>query len=586
MRHHWSSNHILMLLTPFLIALLFIVACGGSATPTTAPVATSAPAPTDTPVPGDAATQPTAAPQPTTPPEVVVTAVHPGKVVVMIGGWGSERMDYTYDVGGSNNVIRFFGDFLIAIDEETQYIPGLATDWGVSEDGRTWTVTVREGAKFQDGTEITAEDVWWTWCHQWCPEAADYATQAGSQSAARLMEKIEQIGTNQVSLTTKESGGFSLTSLSAASAGAYDIKPKRPELHTDEAVNAYAKNPIGAGPMKLVKHVPASVMEFERFDDYYFQPDNGFSEDRRVKFSTLELFLVPEEATRVAAIRAKDADIAPASLAQRGALESDGARLVFGREGLYYRIMLMGCMDSQYPCFDKRVRHALDLAIDKISIRDDLMGGSEVMEVKGWASTTPSTIGYGPELDPWPQDADRARQLLADAGYPDGEGFGKLIVNTWVSTSMPFLPESAQLAASFWERELGLDVEVRVGDESALKKATLDPPTLYGQVLWRDNEARVDAGAGGAAYWLPGYKALLTEDPEIHAMVLAARQVTDPVEQEAAHNAVYRVLRDHSMELGIGYVNIPWAVSARIQSWKPFPLAFYPSGIHTIILEP
>ena len=65
---------------------------------------------------------------------------------------------------------------------------------------------------------------------------------------------------------------------------------------------------------------------------------------------------------------------------------------------------------------------------------------------------------------------------------------------------MPFLPESAQLAGEMWKRELGLDTEVRVGDETALKKATL-AQTLNGQILWRDNEARIDAGGGRSSLW-------------------------------------------------------------------------------------
>ena len=62
----------------------------------------------------------------------------------------------------------------------------------------------------------------------------------------------------------------------------------------------------------------------------------------------------------------------------------------------------------------------------------------------------------------------KARQLLAEAGYPSGKGFGKLVTNTCVFTAVPFLPESSQLAADSWRRKLGLDVEVKVGDSTSL----------------------------------------------------------------------------------------------------------------------
>jgi len=563
--------------------LLLAVACGSSAAPDTSAPAKAAPA---------AAAVPTAVPgakaEPAAPAE---SKVNPGKLTWMIGGWGSERFDYTFDVGGSNNYIRWFGGFLVETDHDGLLIPGIATDWSVAENGLTWTVTIREGVKFHDGTDLTADDVRWTWCHQWCPEAKEYATQSGAQSRARIMDKIETTGPNQVSLTTTTGVGAVPTLwLSAASSSPWIIFPKREVQHDEAEVEAYSKDPNGSGPMKLVKHIPSEVMEFERFGDYYYQPDNGLPEDRRMQFTTLDLRLVPEESTRVAAIRAGEADIAPASLSAKKQIEAGGGRLVFGREGIYFRIMLLGCWhDLDFPCKDKRVRHALDYAIDKELIRDTLFGGSEVMEVKGWASTTPSTIGYSTELDPWPFDPAKARALMTAAGYknpdnPDGKDFGPLIINTWPSSSMPFLPESAQLAGEMWKRELGLDTEVRVGDESALKKSTL-AQTLNGQILWRDNEARVDAGGGRSSYGTPDHKARLHNDAEFFDTVQAAIAVTDPSKRQAVLNELYLAQRDLSMELGVGYINIPWAVGERVLEWQPFPLAFFPSAPHTIVLK-
>ena len=574
------------ILAPVVVFLLLLgVACGSAAEPETTAPDTTAP---------EVAAVPTAAPEAKAEPTASAEAmseVHPGNVTWMIGGWGAERFDYTFDVGGSNNYIRFFGGFLVETNNDGKLIPGMATDWGVSEDGLTWTVTIREGIKFQDGADLTAEDVRWTWCHQWCPEAKDYATQSGAQSRARIMDKIEQTGPNQVSLTTTTGDGSVPTLwLSAASSSPWVILPKREVQHDEAMVEAYSKNPIGSGPMRLVRHVPAEVMEFERFDDYYYQPANGLPEDRRVKFATLDLRLVPEEATRVAAIRAGEADIAPASLSARKQLESGGGRLVFGREGLYFRIMVMGCwQDLDFHCRDKRVRQALDYAIDKELIRDSLFGGTEVMEVKGWASTTPSTIGYSPGLDPWPFDPDKARALFKEAGFktptnPDGKDFGPLVVNTWPSSAMPFLPESAQLAAEMWKQELGLDTEVRVGDETALKKATL-AQNLNGQILWRDNEARVDAGGSRSSYGTPDHKARLHNNPELFATAHKAIAVTDPTKRQAVLNDLYLRYRDESYELGVGYINIPWAVGPQVSEWQPFPLSFYPSALHTIVLK-
>jgi len=61
--------------------------------------------------------------------------------------------------------------------------------------------------------------------------------------------------------------------------------------------------------------------------------------------------------------------------------------------------------------------------------------------------------------------------------------------------------------------------------------------------------------------------------------------VTDPAEREKAFNTLSKRAREETHELGIGYINIPWAVGPQVKEWQPFPLAFYPSNIHGIVLK-
>jgi peptide/nickel transport system substrate-binding protein len=405
------------------------------------------------------------------------------------------------------------------------------------------------------------------------------------------MERIEQTGPDQVSVTTTiPTAEFPDLISEATGSWAGVVYPKRTTLHNEQDEAAYDLKPIGAGIVRLVKHVPVEVMSFERFDDYYYQPQNGFPTDKRLNFTLLDLRLVPEEATRVAALRAGDADIAGVSLASRNQVEAGGGRLVFGQEGAYFRIRQYGCWNPQFPCHDQRVRQALAYAIDKELMRDTLYG-PDVMVVKGWTAVTPSTKGYSPELDPFPFDPDKARQLLAEAGYktpenPSGKDFGKLIVNTWSSTASPLMPESAQLAAEFWKTELGLDVEVRVGDEAALKKASSLTEELYGQILWRDNEARIDAAdILRSGYGSPERLDRTHNDPELFALTQTAAAVFNPVEREDGLNSAYQRMREEGYDINVGYLNIPFGVGPRVLTWEPYPLAFYPSALHTITLK-
>jgi peptide/nickel transport system substrate-binding protein len=324
------------------------------------------------------------------------------------------------------------GGYLISTNEKREMVPGIASQWGLSADGLTSTFTIRKGVKFHDGSELKPEDALWTLQHYYGPTAFEYHT--GSASfISRAREKRELSGPDKVSLITKTPVVELAYLLSEAGNQWLHVMPKRIKQHDLKEEAAYDKNPIGAGFMKLVKHVPADSMTLERFDDYYYQPKNGFPEDKRVNFTQLDLRLVPEEATRIASIRAGEADIVPASLATRKQAEAGGGRVVFGQEGVVMEVKLVGCWEPQYPCHDKRVRQALNFAIDKEVMRDRLYG-PEVFQVRGWFFVTPSTIGYKPGLDPYPFDPNKARQLLADAGYPGGKGFGKLIVNTTSAT--------------------------------------------------------------------------------------------------------------------------------------------------------
>jgi ABC-type transport system substrate-binding protein len=570
-------------LTLLVLLSLLAVACGAAATAVPAPVA----APKATVVPA-AVPLPTAVPPPAAP------VVNPGKVTLMTNTLGNERFDGTYGSMGQDYT-RVIHGFLVSSDVKDGrrvIIPGIATKWELSSDGRTTTYTIRKGVKFHDGAEVTAEDVVWFLRHFMGPQAKDYAIGSVAVNYSTIMDRIEQTGPDQVSVTTKvpspEFAGYVSEGAGGSSGGT--VLPKRATMHDAEVATAYGRKPIGAGAMKLVKHVPTDVMSFERFADFYHQPKNGFPNDKRVNFSLLDLRLVPEESTRAAALRAGEADIARVSLTTRKQVEAAGGRLVFAQEAVIIEPHQYGCWKPHVPCHDRRVRQALNYAINKELMRDKLYGGTEVMQVKGWWVVTPSTIGYSPELDPYPFDPVKARQLLADAGYPDGKGFGKLIVNTQVSPYVPFLPESAQLAADSWRQELGLDTEVVMGDQVKLTKDTQHNPQFFdGQILWRDQDTRLDAAGILRLYnftpQLGGPQTRLHNDPELFALVGQALASSGRAESEKIFNSTFRRLREEAYQIPIGYINIPWGVGPRIVKWEPYPLAQYSSALHTIVLK-
>lgn len=586
MKNLWRPAKRRVSLLPVLILLLG-VACGAAATatiqPTAAPIAAPTPASTGA---GGSAPAPQAAPTATlVPPPGGM--VHPGKLNLVVGNLGNERFDYVFvgGTGGSFNYSHIVGAWLIASSKTRGMEPGVASKWGLSPDGLTWTFTIRKGVKFHDGSEVTAQDALWSLQHYFGPQVLEYGVGTSPQRLSRNMVKIEVSGPDEVSLVTKKPDTSLANQISQAGTGFFYVLPKRDKIHDVEVEAAYDRNPIGAGPGKLVKHVQADLMAFERFDDYYYQPKNGLPEDRRFRFQSLNLRLVPEEATRVAAIRAGEADIVPVSIATKKQVEAGGGRVLFGQEGSSVEVFFMGCWDPQYPCHDKRVRQALGYAMNKEVMRDNLYGGPESFQAKGWNWVTPSTVGYTTALDPWPFDPVKARQLLADAGYPGGKGFSKLIVNTYPPSAVPFQVEAAQLGADTWRRELGIEVEVLVGDGVANRKRQ-EAGELNGQINWRDNSTRTDATTGVlVAYGDPKSGQRVHENPEVYRLVEEAFGILDPDKRAEASKTLFLRLREESYNLGVGYVNIPWAVGPRVVTWKPDTLSPWPSALHTITLK-
>ena len=570
---HWQ-----MVFPALALVLVLAVACGAAAPAAPQEGQSTDSSPPQPPVAVQNTPAPTSAAQPA--PASQDVAVHPGKAVIMVGGWGG-RFTPLHSSDCHSYQISFH-DFLIRSDQNRQYIPGMATEWEVSEDGRTWTVTLRDDALFHDGTPVTAEDVEFTWLQSWGPGSIPIATSSTALNMARNVEKIEQISPNQVSITTINVDSSFPNLISDATGSCQGVVlPKKFwegfDIFDADRTVAYDQDPVGAGPLKLLDHIPEELMAFERFADYY-------DEERSLKISGVDLRKVPEESTRAAALRAGEVDIAPVSLASQGQVEAGGGRIVWGQEASYLEVRPLGNWLVGTPFSKKEVRQALQYALNMKEFEQ--LYGEGVFVPKGWSFVTPNTIGYSPELDAYPFDPEKARELLAQAGYPNGEGFGKLIINTWNSRAVPFVPESAELAANFWRTELGIDAEVRVGDESALKEAANNTGSLYGQIIWRDNEARVDGVSTlRSGFATPDNEGRSHNNPEIFELARQSIGVIDPAQKQATLVKTYQRLRDEGYRFSIGYVNIPWGVGPRVVEWTPQPMAFYPSALHTIRLK-
>ncbi len=601
--HRWKLVYLMKrfrLLSPrllflfFIFATIIVVACNGDdaddsgSAATTAPAATGAPqattAPAATAAPGatagpvataapGATVAPTPAPAATTAPAMV--EVHPGTVTVLNTVWGPELFT-TWAWGEVMGYNRQLHSYWMVGSENVEILPGVATKWEVAPNGLSWIFTIREGIKFHNGEEVTIDDAVFTMNSTYGEEAK---TDGGQNvlTVARGTEKIEALGPESFKLTHSEPFAylpFILTDMATNNNGA--ILPKA--YFEEVGRNGYDAAPIGAGPFRLVSHTFNDEMVMERFDDYW-------NPSRSPNFTTLHMRLVPEASTRVAALVAGDADIIDANLQVKNRIEDSGNRVVISKEAAYMWIFMPGCHNTELPCNKKAFRQAMDYAVDKELIVGQLYG-KDVAEVKGFSFVFPSSLGYSPGLDPFPYDPAKARQLLADAGYPGGQGLPKQIINTWVAGDVPFLPEQAQLIAQFWRDNLGIEAEVRVGEEVATRERWFGGQ-MEGEFLLRPNESRWDTAGGMLALYghfdRAAHIAGFRED--IRDRVLAATAVVDPTKRQDILADTWMFLREEHYEWTTGITHSLWGVSPRIQGWRPWPLVAYLTGVWTIEID-
>jgi peptide/nickel transport system substrate-binding protein len=549
------------------LGVMTVAACGSAASPSPS-------------TGGGASTEPSTEPS--------GPAVNPGKLTLLVPDLGSGR----FDVGlvgfaaSEQQYGKLVHGALVSTSGALEKEPGLLADWQLSEDGLEWTFTFLEGVTFHDGRAISMDDIQWSFDHSFSPDAAEYLVAEEFVRIAELVESIEPDGENVLKVKTTSPVPGLLSQLFEGESTWFGIMPARAQLNSEEDAAAYDQNPVATGAFKLIEHVSGSKMVLERFEDFYHQPKNGFTDDRRPGFKTLELVQVPESSTRVAAIVNKEADIAPVNLADKEQIEAGGGRLVFGREGSYLNAYVYGVQFPEHPWHDKKVRDALNHAINKEEMRDSLLGGADAFAIKGFMAFTPSTIGYSEGLDPLPFDPDKARSLLKEAGFDGGAGFPAVTMIIQDDGSGPGLVDSGQVAAAAWREELGLTVTVEIGDATVIKEQrNAGELSQRGVVLWRTNSPRHDPTLK-IIEWLNKEKPyILIDNDKLYQQALNDTALFDDEARATAYKALLQTIYNEVSGVSIGYYNPVWAVGPRVKAWEPNPLVEIASALHTIVLE-
>jgi peptide/nickel transport system substrate-binding protein len=308
---------------------------------------------------------------------------------------------------------RVMFEYLTDVDPATWDFtrPMLAERWVMSPDAKTWTFYLRRGVPFHDGFgEMTAEDVKFSFELLMGKDAIASTT----PTWRRNVDRLEVVDRHTFRLTLKNPDPDVLFELS--SAREMQIVSKR-QIES-QGVERASLRPAGTGPYRLVEWRRGELMRFQALDKHW-----------RVvpQFKELVYRFVADDAARVALLRAGEADIIELPRSLKKEVESAGFE---ARRALWPGAVVFGVMGGQYlkdrPTYnpkvawvDRRVREAINLAVNRKALIDGVFLG------EAQATTVPVIPSWVKELNnptwkPYPYDPDRARKLLAEAGYPNG----------------------------------------------------------------------------------------------------------------------------------------------------------------------
>ena len=563
------------------------------------------PAPVTDSTSGDAAT---AVPEATDAPAMTEEAG--GHVTVLVTNLGNGKFDPFLTEGEDLKFQRIFQVALVGGKGGSELTPAVAKDWSASEDGKVWTFTVNEGfIKAHDGSIITRDDVFFNLDSRMGAEsdtllASEYY-EPRDVAFARLVDAVNKgPADDQVSVT------FNTVRLDFAFNWSENAQGADPMIVPEAAMRArtgakgfegYEEDPIGIGAMRVTDSILKQKYSFERFEDFFWTPENGFDEDRRVTFDTLDLEVVPDGQARVAALRDGQAQLIEADIElQPQIADIEGASIAWQNESSYNWVVYVDCWNEALWCFHKQARQAAEHALNK----DDIVNGlytPEAVNANSWSHVTPNSLGWGENLRPRAYDVAKARELLQSIGFGGADGSDGTDANgerisftiyTWEAGDLPALPELAQLYHDFWEEGLGWDIDVVVGDAAATRQAW-NNREYPGDVLVRTNEARYDGTSiaqGGFLNSAIAWRAI--DDPTKEPWASSTTPVVEKglsdlnaATRQQSYNDMYAYLYDQAY-WGDGFnTNVPWGLSSEVAGYQPWSLVPYVTAIWTLTLK-
>ena len=434
-------------------------------------------------------------------------------------------------------------DRLVDVDENLKVVPGLATDWKWSEDGKTLTMNLRQGVTFQDGEKFDADAVKFN---------IDRAlTLPGSlrKSEISSIESVEVASPSQVIFHLKTADAALLSQLTDR-AGAM-LAPKA------AAKPDFATHPVCSGPYQFVSRVQQDRIVLKRFENYWNKA--------AYHFDKVVFLPIPDASVRLANLRSGDLDLTEGIAASDvKTVEADSKLALAKTTGLGYQGITFnianGKVDPANPfAKDARVREAFSLAIDRDALNQVAFEGVYTPANQAFSPVSP----YHVKLPIAPRDVEKAKALLAAAGV-------KTPVNvTLLVTNNPTSQQVGQVIQAMVS-EAGFNVNLQMSEFASLLDRQQRGDYQLSLSGW---SGRPDPD--GSIFSFINSKGTLNDgrysNPQVDSWLTEARQTNDQATRQALYDKVVKQLQT---DMPIAYLYFEpriFGMNKKLQGFKAWP---------------
>ncbi|RUV67366.1 hypothetical protein EOA88_29880, partial [Mesorhizobium sp. M5C.F.Ca.IN.020.14.1.1] len=429
-------------------------------------------------------------------------------------------------------------DGLFRLDDTMNVEPNLATDYHQVDD-TTYEITLREGVVFHDGSPFTSADVISS------IDRIRNDTELASKQKTYIsnVETVTALGDHKVQFKLKQPDASFIRVLAT-------IIYITPKAVIDKVGNVkFGQNPVGTGPFKFE--------EWNRGDGVVLTANCDYWGEKPIP-SQVEFRFSSEPATQVSALQSGEIDIAteitPDLVA--GLKSSPNVDVKIGASNKTW-FVTMNTLTG--PLADKRVRQALNYAIDKEAITKQLFDGAAQPVGQIYA---PDVFGYSKDVTPYPYDPERAKQLLAEAGFNSGNPLTLEFVNSYTDFNADW-----QSIASYLTN-VGIVVKTRFDanffGDTWLKKQ-MAPQQIY---VSRNNNYLMDADFALGLTLDGARRGLYFHTPETDALIAEARGTSDPAKRQAAYDKLNASLYEEAPVIFLYAVDMIYGVNAKVD-WMP-----------------